>query len=292
MNAYWKYNLKYSRALHLPALKAPVNTVKDLTSGFADSDKIIVGRSWKVHELRLKSDLDLHKLWYVLLKEKLGLKSDMYYIGTKNPGKVVALRNCLGKVQVSMSRLRSVVGERTTIRNEFMRFLEFWYIRKVQNLQADKSDRVVKEKSAEKEEVQTINIEPSAKTTPKPKKVVIRGALETTDSQSPTEPINVPISQEVITESNKVSVLTQGEIKILENLKKDYKSSKHLLSDFVQNKEFLKGREKRIAISMINSTRAKHAREIFLKEMAAISYKLKNTTQSKNTQINKLENLA
>ena len=32
--------------------------------------EVLVGRSWKVEELRIKSNSDLHKLWYILLKEK------------------------------------------------------------------------------------------------------------------------------------------------------------------------------------------------------------------------------
>jgi hypothetical protein len=276
MNAYWKHNLKYSKRLHLPRIKSPTNDISSLSCGLINiKGKLIIGRSWKSDELRLKSDSDLHKLWYVLLKEKLALKSDMYDLNIRENEKNKVIKTCMQKVSLSMSRLRSVMGERTQLRNEFMSFLEFWYIRKMQNRehQGNVSTGEKSEKVAEEPHVENVRVV-STTTPTNPEKVVIRGAIEDT------------------TVSDTVSVLDEKEQKIVKNITKQYNSQKELLKDFVKNTHYLKGKEKRIAASMINRARSKLAREIMMKELSAISYKLKNTEQSKNPKINKLENLA
>ena len=54
------------------------------------------GRAWRAEELRLKNHTDLHKLWYVLLKEKNKLKSD--FLMCKQLGQIYFGRNDIKKV--------------------------------------------------------------------------------------------------------------------------------------------------------------------------------------------------
>ncbi|KAK0076284.1 hypothetical protein PV325_005625 [Microctonus aethiopoides] len=73
-------------------------------------NRIKVGRSWKKDELRLKSNEDLHKLWYILLKEKNMLLTMEHECKHKfeyfpNPERI-------DKVEESMENLETVVRER------------------------------------------------------------------------------------------------------------------------------------------------------------------------------------
>lgn len=51
---------------------------------FAFHALMVSGRSWKASELRLKSWDDLHKLWYVLLKEKNMLMTQRQMLHAQN----------------------------------------------------------------------------------------------------------------------------------------------------------------------------------------------------------------
>lgn len=73
-------------------------------------EQIRVGRSWRKEELRLKSNSDLHKLWFVLLKERNMLLTMEHEYNDKvkpfpNPERV-------DKVKESMHNLEEVVKER------------------------------------------------------------------------------------------------------------------------------------------------------------------------------------
>ena len=72
--------------------------------------KVRVGREWKTDELRLKSNEDLHKLWFILLKEKNMLLTMQHayqedYVAMPNPERI-------DKVEMSMENLEEVVRER------------------------------------------------------------------------------------------------------------------------------------------------------------------------------------
>jgi len=75
-----------------------------------DANEVKSGRSWKKEELRLKSNTDLHKLWYVLLKEKNMLLTMEHQ--AKEDTRLFPSPERLDKVEDSMENLEAVVRER------------------------------------------------------------------------------------------------------------------------------------------------------------------------------------
>lgn len=73
-------------------------------------NEVRVGRSWKKEELRIKSNEDLHKLWYVLLKERnMLLTMEEEY---KRNLELFPSPERLHKVKESMVNLEDIVRER------------------------------------------------------------------------------------------------------------------------------------------------------------------------------------
>lgn len=99
------------------ATATSVTTTRSPLEEFFEADRSldnekpnVYGRGWKASELRLKSWDDLHKLWYVLLKEKNMLLSQRQMMIAQNLRFPNPER--LPKVRKSMCRLKHVLTER------------------------------------------------------------------------------------------------------------------------------------------------------------------------------------
>jgi large subunit ribosomal protein L47 len=74
------------------------------------------GRKWELPELRIKSNTDLHKIWYVLLKEKNMLLTMEHE--SKEEHRLFPSPERLDKVKESMENLETVVRERNRAYHE------------------------------------------------------------------------------------------------------------------------------------------------------------------------------
>ncbi|KAK4533105.1 hypothetical protein CCYA_CCYA15G3962 [Cyanidiococcus yangmingshanensis] len=107
-----------------PPSSAPANSLSGSLDGFAVSRfgrqqwtpgirgmrPSTNARPWKAAELRLKSTDDLHRLWFVMVKEKLALLSERDFCRRNSlPWKG---SSDLWKLRKGMARLKTVVGER------------------------------------------------------------------------------------------------------------------------------------------------------------------------------------
>lgn len=74
------------------------------------ANEVRCGRSWKIDELRLKSNVDLHKLWFVLLKERNMLLT--MEENCKKHWELFPNPERIDKIADSMENLERVVRER------------------------------------------------------------------------------------------------------------------------------------------------------------------------------------
>lgn len=90
--------------------RSPLEDFFEADRSLDDEKPNVYGRGWKASELRLKSWDDLHKLWYVLLKEKNMLMSQRQMMHAQNLRFPNPER--LPKVRKSMCRIKHVLTER------------------------------------------------------------------------------------------------------------------------------------------------------------------------------------
>ena len=190
------------------------------------------GRAWRVEELRLKSYDDLHKLWYVLLKEKLALKSDKFY--AKKMRTQFYGRGNVNKVAMSMARLLTVVNERKKLTNQFRKLLEDKYI-----------DECKQAETTAKAEGKPARKEKKRKELKDP----LKGKTD---------------------ELTKTSVLATEDVSLIKDAQVG-RTQRQLLKKYVRNWRLLNPKQRRIALAKINAVRAGQAKEIIMKELYTIS---------------------
>ncbi|KAM7362817.1 mitochondrial ribosomal protein L47 [Cochliomyia hominivorax] len=75
-----------------------------------NENEVKVGRAWKLDELRIKSNKELHQLWYILLKERNMLLTMEHECNDQM--ELFPSPDRLNKVKISMENLETVVRER------------------------------------------------------------------------------------------------------------------------------------------------------------------------------------
>lgn len=86
---------------------------------FDPANRKIYGRAWSADELRRKSFEDLHKLWFVLLKE-LNLLSTQRAEATRMGQRWFGMHR-MYKCRLSMARIKTVLTERQSLHEQSVR---------------------------------------------------------------------------------------------------------------------------------------------------------------------------
>lgn len=127
---------RFARLFSVKSLPQSTNILPTSVTEFTDFgqetsvDKVTTGRAWKAVELRLKSDEDLNKLWYVMLKEESTLLGDKYL--KKHKYTIPGLKPRLDNVKQTKARILTVLREREMVREKYWKILETEYVAKAE----------------------------------------------------------------------------------------------------------------------------------------------------------------
>ncbi|EAR89581.2 39-S ribosomal protein L47 (macronuclear) [Tetrahymena thermophila SB210] len=250
------------------------------------NQKVASGRAWYAAELRFKSNEELHKLWYVLLREKNALKSDNQY-KFKVYDKI-GQQGRLGKVKRSMARLLTVVNERKQIRENYRKHLEEEYVAK----QREQYEKLLQEEQ-EKNKYQAYVPELTQKVLRAKYRDLKRG-IDNTDYIKQAAEIEqsraqlkqeleekydyknkklVDANQEVEDENSVIRSFSSGFLKQLEEGRVKI-SQEEVLRSHVKNWKMLNMKQRRVVLNFINARRARDAKSEFLKELNVFAQKV------------------
>lgn len=143
-SAFWRFNQsKVTKNLVFPNLRGLTKSEeleKKLTLKLDRRNIYLIGKQykygnfWTSPALRLKSDIELKALWYVLLKEKNKIASEENYLAQiSSPSNLIT--DAKKMIIKSMKSLKSVLDQRMTHKNNMMNLLEFFYHKKTQYTQ-------------------------------------------------------------------------------------------------------------------------------------------------------------
>ena len=115
-------------------IETPDKSIRNLETGLLKVDRMKAesrktGFSWSIEQLRLKSDIELQKLWYVLLKQKITIKSDLYH-ASQFLILPRGLKEEENKILLSMNRIKSLHNYRTNLANNTLALFEFFQYKK------------------------------------------------------------------------------------------------------------------------------------------------------------------
>ena len=286
--------LKNFTSVHLmeAEMKKQAKKKKDTEKeGPLPEEALSTGRSWLTNELRLKSTDQLHKLWYVFLREKNSILADNALLKRIRDKELPKDR--LFKVERSMKRLKAVIAERQKVQDQYRTYLEDQYTQKKREELKDQYEEqyrstnmapefsypllrakyfalmngkdnldYLKEFDRKKEQKEKLKAYLKEKYDYKNKKIVQLDELKEEEQKEALE------NQEkyIIGFTNFVEEqLKQGKTKV---------SQEEILRAHIKNWRILDFKQRRIVLNMLNARRARDAKSAFVKEINLLAQKI------------------
>jgi large subunit ribosomal protein L47 len=256
---------------------------------------INTGRSWKIDELRIKSNDDLHKLWYVLLREKNAILADACVFEKISGEKMPKSR--LEKVEKSMTRLQQIIKERKETRENFRKHLENEYSLKMkEKLEAQYEEEKLNENISPKisfallrskfeslrlgkddqgylhHHVHVQNQKQKFKEYLRDKYAYGKKKLIDPETMEPEELANLNKEDHIFKFKNSIEQQLQNNQSRI--------SQEEILRAHIKNWKMLDLKQRRVVLNYLNNRRSRDAKSAFIKELNLLAQKI--TYEEKN----------